>query len=159
MHRLAFIAGLSLICMNGAHAEAIDDTVPAVAAPQALEQVLYKGIGGNLLDAVPLEPEARVSLQRANAVISNSLSARSLAIALGIANPVFLVAGVAWGIWAAINIRDPEPDTTWLAPPQRPALGFCSRPNDASCQLHISYGEATDPVVEAVAGATLLTRN
>jgi hypothetical protein len=74
------------------------------ASPRA-DQILYKGVVGNLLEAVPLDPEQRVELQRTNAVVSNPLSARSVALLLGIANPVVMLGGLLWGIWAASQIE------------------------------------------------------
>ncbi len=82
------------------------------AAPPPVPDVVYKGLVGKALDAVPMDPEKRVVLQRTNAVVSNTLTARSLAVWAGYANPMLLVAGVAWGIYAALNIKAPEAATT-----------------------------------------------
>ena len=87
--------------------------LPAPASPPAspalaLDQVIYKGVVGNLLEVVPLEPEQRVQLQRTNAVVSNVASARTLAILLGVANPVLMIGGLVWGLWAASQIKTPE---------------------------------------------------
>ena len=81
------------------------------AARPAVPDVVYKGLIGKALDAVPMDPDKRVVLQRTNAVVSNTVTARSLAVWAGLANPVMLVAGVAWGIYAAVNIKSPEADT------------------------------------------------
>ena len=77
------------------------------ALAQRADQILYKGVVGNLLEAVPMDPEQRVGLQRGNAVVSAPLSARSLALLLGITNPVVLIGGLAWGIWSASRIEAP----------------------------------------------------
>ena len=81
---------------------------PEPSAPvQRPDQILYKGVVGNLLEAVPMDPEKRVELQRGNALVSAPFSARSLALLLGITNPVVLIGGLAWGIWAASRIESP----------------------------------------------------
>ena len=89
-----------------------ENTADALAAASAggADQILYKGVVGNLLEAVPLEPEQRVQLQRTNAVISNPLSARSIALLLGITNPLVMLVGLAWGIHAASRIEAPASD-------------------------------------------------
>lgn len=88
---------------EGAHSEG----TPASPSPTA--QVIYKGIVGNLLEAAPLESEQRVQLQRMNAVLSNPLSARTIAIALGIANPPLMIAGLIWGLWSASQLTAASP--------------------------------------------------
>jgi len=73
------------------------------------EQALYKGFVGNLLEEVPIEPEHRVTLQRGNAVVGNAMSGRSLATFIGFASPPLMIAGLLWGLWAAMHIgTDPE---------------------------------------------------
>lgn len=69
------------------------------------DQVIYKGVVGNLLESVPLDPVRRVELQRTNAVISNPLTGRSLAVILGVASPLLMIGGLLWGIWAATQIE------------------------------------------------------
>ena len=54
---------------------------------------------------MPIDPEKRVQLQRGNAVVSNVASARSLAVLLGVANPVMMVGGLVWGLWSASQIK------------------------------------------------------
>jgi hypothetical protein len=103
-----------------------------------LDQVIYKGVAGNLLDSMPIEPDARVNLQRANAVISNPFSWRSFGLLMGIANPAFLVGGLAWGLWSAANIEAPKPDTRWLGVRPRDRVGFCSRVQE-SCRLPLPH--------------------
>ena len=84
--------------------------------PAVVGDTVYKGVVGKALDAVPMDAERRVVLQRTNAVVSNALTARSLSVwVLGLANPIFLVGGVVWGLFAASNIKAnearPAPDT------------------------------------------------
>jgi hypothetical protein len=92
------------VCDESTGLDAVADTGTRPASPRA-DQVIYKGVVGNLLEAVPLDPEQRVELQRTNAVVSNPLSARSFALLLGIANPVVMLGGLLWGIWAASQIE------------------------------------------------------
>jgi len=81
----------------------------AFKAPLAIPDAIYKGVVGKALDAVPMDPERRVILQRTNAVTSSTLTARSLAVWAGLAaNPLFLVGGVVWGLFAASNIKANE---------------------------------------------------
>ena len=80
---------------------------PEIPALQRPDQMLYKGVVGNLLEAVPMDPEQRVGLQRGNAVISAPMSARSLALLLGIPNPVVMIGGLLWGLFAASRIEAP----------------------------------------------------
>jgi hypothetical protein len=82
-------------------------TNPPAAKPVAAEfdQTLYKGLLGNVLEAVPMDPLQRVHLQRTSAVVSNTLSARSLATFAEMTNPVLLIGGLIWGLWSASNIR------------------------------------------------------
>jgi hypothetical protein len=68
-------------------------------------QVLYRGVVGNILEAVPLPAEQRVQLQRGNAVISNTFAGRSVAVLLGLASPILMIGGLIWGIWSAANIK------------------------------------------------------
>jgi hypothetical protein len=75
------------------------------ASSQGLDQLVYKGLVGNVLDAIPMDPIGRVQLQRTNAVVSNTLFGRSLAVLAGLSNPVLLLGGFVWGMWAASNIK------------------------------------------------------
>jgi len=75
---------------------------------QRADQALYKGVVGNLLEAVPMDAEKRVELQRTHAVVSAPFTARSLALLIGISNPVVMIGGLIWGIWAASQIEDPK---------------------------------------------------
>ena len=110
--RSTFFAGFLLLALAAsASAEDVPDSraIPN-ASPQALDQIIYKGFVGNVLDAVPMDPLKRVNLQRTNAVISNTLSARSLAVLVGLSNPALLVGGLLWGMWAASNINPEAAD-------------------------------------------------
>lgn len=96
----------AILLLQSAGAGAQTRTEPPANEPQAPNaQVLYKGVVGNLLEAMPLEPENRVQLQRLNAVVSNPLSAHSLAVALGIASPPLVLVGLIWGFWSAKQIQ------------------------------------------------------
>ena len=80
---------------------------PAVSSPE-LEQAIYKGVVGNALDVVPMDPAKRVDLQRINTVVTSTVSGRSLAALTGLSNPVLLIGGLFWGMWAASNIKAVE---------------------------------------------------
>jgi hypothetical protein len=73
--------------------------------PQGFDQAVYKGLVGNVLDAIPMDPSKRLDLQRTNAVVGNTLLGRTLTLLAGLSNPVLLLGGLAWGLWAASNIR------------------------------------------------------
>ena len=70
----------------------------------ALPDIVYKGVVGKLLDALPLDPSTRTGLQQANAVVGGAFAARSLGALMGLGGPLLAVAGVIWGIFAARNI-------------------------------------------------------
>lgn len=95
--------------------------------PPAVGDVVYKGLVGKALDAVPMDPEGRVILQRTSAVVSNTLTGRSLSVLAGLANPLLLIAGLAWGIYSASNIgvanANAKPDTNRVEPPEPIAAG------------------------------------
>lgn len=76
--------------------------------PAGLDQTVYKGLVGHALDAIPMDPSQRVGLQRANAVVSGTYLGRSLTVLAGLTNPVLLIGGFIWGIWAASNITPPQ---------------------------------------------------
>jgi hypothetical protein len=81
-----------------------------VAAPQTvsaggLEQVIHKGVIGNVLEVVPLEPENRVQLQRSGAIVNNTFTGRSIAVALGLASAPLMAVGLIWGLWSASKIK------------------------------------------------------
>lgn len=77
--------------------------------PLAVGDLVYKGLVGKALDAVPMDPEERVALQRTSAVASGTLTGRSLAVWAGLTNPILLIAGLAWGLFSASNIKAAEP--------------------------------------------------
>ena len=105
--RAWLVVGLVFIHIPVASGEDIRD--PSAASVSQTAQVIYKGVVGNLLEAAPLESEQRVQLQRMNAVLSNPLSARTVAIALGVANPPLMIAGLIWGVWSASQIASTPP--------------------------------------------------
>ena len=90
--------------LTASAARAQDSEPPSPVVPD----VVYKGLVGKALDAVPMDAENRVVLQRTNAVVSNTLTARSVSVWVGLTNPVLLVAGLAWGVYAALNIKAPQ---------------------------------------------------
>jgi len=103
---------LLLLLAYANSASADSDPSPRAAAnvsAQGLDQIVYKGLVGNVLDGIPMDPSRRVSLQRTNAIISNTLSGRTLTALAGLSNPVLLIGGLVWGVWAASNIK-PEDD-------------------------------------------------
>jgi hypothetical protein len=85
-----------------------DSRAVAGVFPQGFDQAVYKGLVGNVLDAIPMDPSGRLSLQRTNAVVSNTLFGRTLTVLAGLSNPVLLLGGFVWGIWAASNIEPVE---------------------------------------------------
>ena len=110
----AIFLSACLLLATGARAQ----EVVATAAP-AVNDVLYKGVVGKVLDAVPMDPEDRVALQKTGAVVSGTLTGRSLTVWAGITHPILWVAGVAWGLFSASNIKAElpaaKPVTTPLA--------------------------------------------
>lgn len=66
--------------------------------------LLYKGLVGKALDALPINPQAKTALQQTNAIVSSTMAGRSLAAITGLASPVLAVAGLIWGLFAAKNI-------------------------------------------------------
>jgi hypothetical protein len=108
--RLVVFAACLLLAIP-ARAEDVPQPPPAVA------DVVYKGLVGKALDAVPMDPEKRATLQRTSAVASSTLTGRSLSVWAGLANPLLLIAGLVWGLFSASNIKaegGPKPDTTLL---------------------------------------------
>ena len=77
----------------------------ALKTPLAIPDAIYKGVVGKALDVVPMDPDQRVALQRGNAVFSNAFTGRSLAVWAGLTNPLLLIGGLAWGLFAASNIK------------------------------------------------------
>jgi hypothetical protein len=108
------LISLSLLLAVAIPASAQDNPAPAPAAAagvfaQGFDQTLYKGLVGNVLDAIPMDPSGRLGLQRTNAVVSNTFLGRSLTVLVGLSNPVLLLGGFVWGIWAASNIKPAVP--------------------------------------------------
>ena len=89
--------------------------------PPAVGDVVYKGLVGKALDAVPMDPDERIVLQRTSAVVSGTLTGRSLAAWAGLTNPILIIAGLAWGLFSASNIHAAEttakPGTNRVEPP------------------------------------------
>jgi hypothetical protein len=85
--------------------------VLAVCLLAMVGDLVYKGLVGKALDAVPMDPNERTVLQRTSAVVSGTLTGRSLAVWAGLTNPIFLVAGLVWGLFSASNIKTAEAST------------------------------------------------
>lgn len=104
-----FPAFLLLAIVTSVAAEGNPDSraAPGLSAEE-IEQAIYKGFVGNVLDAIPMDPSKRANLQRTNAIISNTASGRSLAVLAGLSNPALLIGGFVWGVWAAMNIKPEE---------------------------------------------------
>lgn len=115
INRSIVLAGCLLLAI-AARAEDAPQPLPAVG------DVVYKGLVGKALDAVPMDPNERVILQRTSAVVSGTLTGRSLSVwaGLGLSNPILLIAGVVWGLYSAFNIKAVEanakPDTKRVEP-------------------------------------------
>ena len=104
-HRLNIAAGVILLAAAAiARGEDQSPTPAQNTLPTLSEQTIYKGVVGNLLEEVPIDPEERVQLQRGSAVLSNTFSGRSLAVLLGIASPPLMIGGLLWGLWSASQI-------------------------------------------------------
>ena len=145
MIREFVLASALVLIVTQARADELEPTlIPSPAKP--IDQLIYKGVAGNLLESLDMDAEERVTLQRANAVISSPLSARSLGLLLGISNPVFLVGGLVWGLWAAANIEAPKADTRWLGTWRGHRVGFCNRQGEKSCRLEFPAETAEQPV-------------
>lgn len=112
----SIVLAACLLLAIAARAEDAPQPLPAVG------DVVYKGLVGKALDAVPMDPNERVVLQRASAVVSGTLTGRSLSVwaGLGLSNPILLIAGVVWGLYSAFNIKAVEanakPDTKRVEP-------------------------------------------
>jgi hypothetical protein len=101
----AIVLAVCLLAMVGARAEDDSQPLPDVG------DLVYKGLVGKALDAVPMDPNERTVLQRTSAVVSGTLTGRSLAVWAGLTNPIFLVAGLVWGLFSASNIKTAEAST------------------------------------------------
>jgi hypothetical protein len=101
LNHSALVTLACLLLVQPAQAQHAAEPLPAVS------DVIYKGIVGKALDAVPMDPEERAGLQRTSAVVSSTLAGRSLSVwaGLSLSNPVLLIAGMAWGIFSATRIE------------------------------------------------------
>lgn len=113
INRSAVLAACLVLALP-ARAEEMPEAVPD------LPDVVYKGVVGKALDAVPMDPEERANLQRGSAVVSGTLGGRSLAVWAGVSNPILLIAGFVWGLYSASNIKaaesNPKPDADRVEP-------------------------------------------
>jgi hypothetical protein len=132
VRRPAAIFG-TIILLHGVAAQAQSRSNEAAPDPPSspTAQTIYKGVLGNLLEAVPLDPKERVQLQQLNAVVGSPLSGHSLAMALGIASPPLIVIGLLWGLWSAKQIQ-----------PKETLVEQAPRTQQASNAAEFSQGEA-----------------
>jgi hypothetical protein len=151
---------LFLLLVLATPASAQDDAraraVP-LASPAGFDQIVYKGLVGNVLDAVPMDASDRLDLQRANAVVGNTLLGRSLAILAGLSNPVLLLGGFVWGMWAAANIAPVEAAMKRAVGPGQSGGGVAAQAH-AVALLNLSSA-ATDTPANAAPGPVLLSSN
>ena len=120
--RRCVAAAVALLLTLPVHAQSVDPVPAPASQPRELDQMIYKGVVGNLLDHVPMESRERLDLQRANAIVGNAAAARSVAILLGLtASPLVIVGGLAWGIYAASRIKPASAPQADIAAPT-PAL-------------------------------------
>jgi len=126
-----------------------------VASVQGFDQVVYKGLVGNVLDAIPMDPSDRLGLQKTNAVVSNTLFGRSLAIVAGLSNPILLVGGFVWGIWAASNIKPAEAELKRIADSAETGIGAATQESLAA--LGSSASAADDAPASKAAAPVLLS--
>ena len=149
---------LSLLLALAASASAQDDP-RSLATPgaysQGLDQIVYKGVVGNVLDAIPMHPLDRLGLQRTNAVISNTLFGRSLTILAGLSNPVLLLGGFAWGMWAASNIEPAKAGIALAADPGQSGDGAATQ--ERMVALLDRSSAADDAVAHSVPKPVLLS--
>jgi hypothetical protein len=121
-----------------------DESPPALAVPDAI----YKGVVGKALDVVPMDPEKRLVLQRTNAVVSNTFTGRSLSVWAGLTNPILLIGGLVWGLFAASHINadraPPTADTSIPEPIRRVEIAEIH-----AAILDRSPAEAESPAVAA----------
>ncbi len=138
-----------LLALAGPASAQDDSGADAGVFPQGFEQAIYKGLVGNALDAVPMDPLKRLELQRTNAIVGNTLLGRSLALVAGLSNPALLLGGLAWGIWAASNIKAAAVDfdsgaARKSAAPDRPLHARDARANGPSEHILLSAISALD---------------
>lgn len=151
IHRALLLAGCLLLATV---ARAQD----ASQLPAAVSDAVYKGVVGKVLDAVPMDANERVTLQRTGTVVSNTLTGRSLTAWAGLTNPVLLIAGAIWGLFSASNIKTADahpmrPAKTAARPgaPQRVALVETVEPGEtpAAAQTEIALLAALPAVAVA----------
>jgi LysM repeat protein len=97
-------------------------TSTTVAATEAMPDILYKGLVGKVLDALPLDASARTGLQQANAIIGSSFAGRTIAALTGVGGPLLTLAGLAWGLFSAQKIGAAQPAEAAPVHPPRPEL-------------------------------------
>ena len=139
--RLICLAGFMLFTLvNSAFAEntPISRKDPGNPPSSDFNQTIYKGVVGNVLDAVPMDPAQRVTLQRTNAVISNTLSGRSLSALAKLTNPALLIGSIVWGLWAASNINPPASAVSVPPEPASEAEGDTKKGMDTDIADHAS---------------------
>ena len=128
-----FTAFLILSLADSAWADDVPKSPDVPDAPsQPAAQVIYKGLIGNVLDAVPMDPVKRAELQRANAVVSNTFSARSLAVLIGLSNPILMIGGLVWGLWSASNIHPVVVQTTVAIDPVKSGIRIETEERDVT---------------------------
>ncbi len=130
---------------------------PAVF-PQGFDQLVYKGLVGNVLDAVPMDSSDRLGLQRTNAVVSNTLFGRSLAVLAGLSNPVLLLGGFVWGVWSAANINPAEAGMKIVAKQGRSG-GSAAAPERADALRHVSTSVDDAPANGALERVLLVSHS
>jgi hypothetical protein len=146
---------LLLACASAASAKDDPDSrALASVSSQGFDQIVYKGLVGNVLDAIPMDPAKRVDLQRTNAVLSSTLSGRSLALLAGLSNPVLLIGGFVWGVWAASNIKPEEQGSQTTAAAGDYAGGAATEQRllallDASAGANVAPADASAEPVSA----------
>ena len=118
----------------------------AVASVPGVDQAVYRGLVGNVLDAIPMDASDRLGLELTNAVVSNTLFGRSLTVIAGLSNPVLLVGGLVWGIWAASNIKPAEADLERIADSaQTTGMGAAAQVSPALPEYAASAADDAQP--------------
>ncbi|MEK7681577.1 MAG: hypothetical protein AAB369_01965 [Chloroflexota bacterium] len=106
-------------CLLLAAAARAEDAPP----PPAVGDVVYKGLVGKALDAVPMDSDERVKLQRTSAVVSGTMTGRTLSAWAGVTHPILIVVGLVWGLFSASNIKvadAPRKPATHRVEPREP---------------------------------------
>ncbi len=92
------------IALYEQNAPAATAAATPVESPNAFSDIVYKGVVGKVLDAMPLDASTRTGLQRANSVVGSTFTGRSLGLLAGISAPLLAFAGLIWGIFASKHI-------------------------------------------------------